>query len=216
MSDEVEFREDHPADLQHPGAVRPAQPYQPQRGEQLRKAGRVAGRHKIVTAVIAVFVAAVIAVSLASTQSSGSPPHAAPVAPGFRLTALSDPSQHISLSQYQGKPVIVNFWASWCEPCQKETPLLAQWYKQQHGHVILVGLDENDNTASAIEFARAKGVSYPVGVDPELAAANAYGVVALPQTFFLNAQHRIVDRVYGAVTLADLAKGVRLMDAPGA
>ena len=110
----------------------------------------------------------------------------------------------------------MNFWASWCDPCQRETPLLASWYKQQHGHVIIVGLDENDNTANALKFAHAKGVTYPVGVDPVLAAANAYGVVALPQTFFLNAQHRIVDRVYGAVTQADLAKGVRLMDAASA
>jgi len=184
------------------------------RGDGLRKAGRLAVRHKIATTVIAAFGVAVIAVSLAGTGSSGAPPKVAPLAPGFTLTALDNPGQHISLSQYHGRPVIVNFWASWCDPCQKETPLLAQWYKQQHGHVILVGLDENDNAASAVRFARAKGVTYPVGVDPALAAASAYGVVALPQTFFLNAQHRIVDRVYGAVTLADLAKGVRLMDAP--
>ena len=179
-----------------------------------RRAGRLAGRHKVITAVIAVFVAAVIAVSLIGTSSGGAPA-SDPAAPGFTLTALGAPGQHISLSQYQGKPLIVNFWASWCDPCQRETPLLAGWYKQQHGRVVIVGLDENDNTASALKFARAKGVTYPVGVDPALAAANAYGVVALPQTFFLDARHRIVDRVYGAVTQADLAKGVRLMNASG-
>jgi cytochrome c biogenesis protein CcmG, thiol:disulfide interchange protein DsbE len=178
-----------------------------------RQAGRLAGRHKIITGVVAVFVVAVIAVSLLSTGSPGSAPRSDPVAPGFTLTALSDPSQHITLSQYKGKPLIVNFWASWCEPCQRETPLLASWYKQQHGHALIVGLDENDNTASALKFARAKGVSYPIGVDPVLTAAGAYGVTGLPQTFFLNAQHRIVDRVFGAVTQADLTKGVRLMDA---
>ena len=70
----------------------------------------------------------------------------------------------------------MNFWASWCEPCQQETPLLASWYTRQHGHVIVVGLDENDTAASALQFAKAKGVSYPIGVDPQLAAANAYGV----------------------------------------
>ncbi len=180
-----------------------------------RQAGRLAGRHKVITAIIGVFVAAVVVVSLIGSGSPASPAASAPAAPGFTLTALGDPSQHITLTQYRGKPLIVNFWASWCEPCQRETPLLASWYKQQHGHVIIVGLDENDNASSAVKFARAKGVSYPVGVDPELAAANAYGVSALPQTFFLNAQHRIVDRVYGPVTQADLAKGVRLMDAAG-
>jgi cytochrome c biogenesis protein CcmG/thiol:disulfide interchange protein DsbE len=177
------------------------------------RAGRLAARHKVVTAAIAVFVAAAVAVGLIGSGSPGSPPRSDPVAPGFTLSALGDPGQHITLSQYRGRPLIVNFWASWCEPCQRETPLLASWYRKQHGHVILVGLDENDSAASALKFARAKGVSYPVGVDPALTAANAYGVTALPQTFFLNAQHRIVDRVYGAVTQADLAKGVRLMDA---
>jgi thiol-disulfide isomerase/thioredoxin len=177
------------------------------------QAGRLAWRHKVVTASVVVFVVAAVVISLIGTGSPGSSPRSEPVAPGFTLSALGAPGQHVTLSQYRGKPLIVNFWASWCDPCQRETPLLASWYKQQHGHVILVGLDENDNTASALKFARAKDVSYPVGVDPALTAANAYGVVALPQTFFLNAQHRIVDRVYGAVTQADLAKGVRLMKA---
>ena len=156
------------------------------------------------------WVFAAVAVSLATSGTSGPPP--APVAAGFTLDSLTAPGQHITLSQYQGKPLIVNFWASWCEPCQQETPLLAGWYARQHGHVIVVGLDENDTASSAVQFARAKGVSYPIGADPQLAAANAYGVTGLPQTFFLNAQHRIVDHVLGAVTKAELAKGLSLMN----
>jgi cytochrome c biogenesis protein CcmG/thiol:disulfide interchange protein DsbE len=179
-------------------------------GQAGRLAARLVVRHKLVAAVAAIFVIAAIAVSLA-TSGGGSP--AAPVAPGFTLDSLTAPGQHITLSQYQGKPLIVNFWASWCEPCQQETPLLASWYAKQHGHVIVVGLDENDTASSAVQFARAKGVRYPIGVDPQLAAANAYGVTGLPQTFFLNAQHRIVDHVLGAVTLADLDKGLHLMQA---
>jgi cytochrome c biogenesis protein CcmG, thiol:disulfide interchange protein DsbE len=183
----------------------------------LRWAGRLARQHKIATAVGGVFAVVIVAISLISSQSPGSSPQSDPVAPAFTLTALGDPGQHVALSQYKGKPLIVNFWASWCPPCQQETPMLARWYKAQHGHVNLVGLDENDSPASAIKFARAKGITYPIGVDPgpALVTASAYGVVALPQTFFLNAQHRIVDRIYGAVTLADLATGVRLMDVPG-
>jgi len=179
----------------------------------LRGAGRIARQHKIATAIGAVFAATTVAVSLVGSRPGAPPTH--PVAPGFNLTALGDPGRHITLSQYKGKPLIVNFWASWCAPCQRETPLLATWYRQQHGHVILVGLDVNDDASKALQFARAKGVSYPIGVDPALAATNAYGVVVLPQTFFLNAQHRIVDHIYGPVTQATLAKGVSLMDASG-
>ena len=182
---------------------------------RLARAGRMAGRlvlrHKLISGLVAIFVVAAVAVSLATSGTGGSPP--APAAAGFTLDSLTSPGQHITLSQYQGKPLIVNFWASWCEPCQQETPLLANWYNRQHGHGVSVGLDENDTAASALQFAKAKGVSYPIGVDPQLAAANAYGVTGLPQTFFLNAQHRIVDHVLGAVTQADLDKGLRLMQA---
>jgi cytochrome c biogenesis protein CcmG, thiol:disulfide interchange protein DsbE len=182
-------------------------------GTALRSAGRLAGRHRLVSAIVGMFLVAVIVVSAVTTSGSPASAHdaPAPVAPSFTLAPIGGSGQRISLSQYQGKPLILNFWASWCSPCQQETPLLAQWYKRQHGQVNLVGLDENESAASALKFARAKDVTYPIGTDKALAAANAYGVTGLPQTFFLNAQHRIVDRVYGAVTEADLAKGVRLM-----
>src|SRR6202035_1000358 len=131
-----------------------------------RAARRTAGlamRHKVVTGSIAVFTVALIAVSFltsgtASTPSGTTEPLIGTVAPGFTLTALGKPGQQVSLSQYQGKPLIINFWASWCAPCQQETPLLASWYKQQHGHVALLGLDENDIEADALKFANAKGV----------------------------------------------------------
>jgi cytochrome c biogenesis protein CcmG/thiol:disulfide interchange protein DsbE len=104
----------------------------------------------------------------------------------------------------------VNFFASWCEPCKKETPLLARFYRAEQGKVAIVGLDENDVLGHATSFTRADGVSYPVGFDPHAVAASAYGVNALPQTFFLDARHRIVDRVFGAVTQAALRKGIAL------
>ena len=104
----------------------------------------------------------------------------------------------------------MNFFSSWCEPCQQETPLLATFYRTEHGKVSIVGLDENDVQGNATSFTKKEGVSYPVGFDPAVIAASAYGVVALPQTFFLDARHRIVDRVFGAVTLADINRGIAL------
>jgi thiol-disulfide isomerase/thioredoxin len=175
-----------------------------------RWTARMAGRHKVVSGSIAVFAAAIIAVSLATSSSSAAPP--APVAPGFTVAALGGPGS-VSLTQYRGKPLVVNFWASWCDICESETPLLASWYKQEHGKIALLGLDENDTTAKALAFARAKGVSYTLGFDPLMNVAGAYDIDGLPQTYFLNAQHRIVEHVLGAMTKADLAEGVRLMNA---
>jgi thiol-disulfide isomerase/thioredoxin len=174
-----------------------------------RRTAGLASRHKVITSITALLIAAIIGVSLAT---SGSPAPNYPAAANFTLPVLGNAGQQLSLSQYQGKPVIVNFFASWCEPCQTETPLLASWYKQQHGKVALLGLDENDTTANAQKFVAAKGVSYPVGFDPNTVAASSYSVDALPQTFFLNAQHRIVQHLYGAVTKAELAKGLSLMN----
>ncbi|HTU75969.1 MAG TPA: TlpA disulfide reductase family protein [Trebonia sp.] len=184
------------------------------------------GRHKLASAIVALLVAAAIA-GVAGGSLNGSPAasgggspasgdgavvYAHPTqAPAFSLPDLTASGQQVGLSQYQGKPLIVNFFASWCGPCQQETPLLARFYKQQGGRVTILGVDGNDPTANAVAFVHAKGVTYPVGADKSLITASAYNVAAFPQTFFLNASHQIVYQVFGAVTQAELSKGASLM-----
>ena len=178
------------------------------------RTGGLIRRHKVISAVTAVFAALVIAVGLATTGTAArgsQQPASHPAAHGFTLPALGQAGRQVSLSQYQGRPLVINFWASWCGPCQQETPLLASWYRQQQGQVVLLGLDENDTAADALTFARAKGVSYPIGFDPKVTVALSYGVDGLPQTFFLNARHQIVDHVLGAMTKDALAQGLRRM-----
>jgi cytochrome c biogenesis protein CcmG/thiol:disulfide interchange protein DsbE len=184
---------------------------------------RVAVRHKVISSLIALCVAGSLAgIALASSasgasgQSTGQSARPADVAaPAFSLSVLGRSGQHVSLGQYSGRPLIVNFFASWCEPCKTETPLLAKFYRTEKGKVALVGLDENDVLGNAMSFTHADGVTYPVGWDPQFGVASAYGVNALPQTFFLDARHRIVDRIFGAVTLADLQKGIALATGKG-
>jgi cytochrome c biogenesis protein CcmG/thiol:disulfide interchange protein DsbE len=174
-----------------------------------REVWRTATRHKLASGLVALAaVASLIAIALVASGPSGPAPD--PAAPAFSLPVLGQSGQQIALSDYAGKPLIVNFFASWCEPCQKETPLLARFYRAEHARVAIVGLDENDTQANATSFTRKEGVGYPVGFDPEVTAASAYGVAGLPQTFFLDARHRIVDRVFGAVTQADLNRGIAL------
>ena len=178
----------------------------------VREVWHTAVRHKIASGLVALCVAAsLVAVAVVASGSAGSAGTApAPAAPAFSLPVLGHSGQKVALSDYAGRPLIVNFFASWCEPCQQETPLLAKFYRTEHGKVAIVGLDENDVLGSAMSFTRKEGVGYPVGFDPEVIAASAYGVAGLPQTFFLNAKHRIVDRVFGAVTLADINRGIAL------
>ncbi|HEY7324601.1 MAG TPA: TlpA disulfide reductase family protein [Streptosporangiaceae bacterium] len=159
--------------------------------------------------------AVVVAVVLVLAAASGPGRQVAPPRPAksFSLDRLGMPEATVSLGSYQGQPVIVNFFASWCGPCQRETPLLARYYETHAGHVNVVGIDANDQQAAALSFIAQKGVRYPIGWDPFPAATTtSYGVFALPQTFFLNSRHQIVAHVMGALTASVLTRDVALMN----
>jgi cytochrome c biogenesis protein CcmG, thiol:disulfide interchange protein DsbE len=168
---------------------------------------------RLVVAASAVAAAAVALIVVGATVGSGAPaPHNLGRAKNFTLGVLGHPGRRLSLQSMAGHPVIVNFFASWCEPCQKETPLIARFYRAGQGHVAIIGVDVNDSAGKARAFARKSGVTYPVAVDPmPMKAAIAYNLPGLPATFFLNARHLIVKRVYGPVTQAELDSGTRLM-----
>lgn len=175
---------------------------------------------KVIYSGAAVLAAALVAIGLtglaSGTPASGTPKAKAtvspPVAKNFTLSRLGDPGHTVSLAQYAGHPVVINFWASWCIPCRSETPMLASYYKHMAGKVVVIGIDIDDKAADGLKFIQKAGVAYPVGFEPTPGVGDAYGVLATPQTFFLDARHRIVEHVYGAVTLTELRKGVALMD----
>ena len=175
--------------------------------------GRLSRGRKLALTWSASVLAVVVVLLAVGATSGGSPRHAPPPrAQAFTLPELGHPGQHISLAQYAGHPLILNFFASWCEPCQRETPLIARFYRSHRHSVIIVGIDVNDTSSAGLAFARKMGVAYPVASDPApMTMALNYGVAALPQTFFLNAQHRVVKRMISAVTLADLRRGVAVM-----
>ena len=165
-----------------------------------------------VIAAVVVTVAVVLIVVGATVGSGASAPRDYGRAKNFTLSMLDRPGQHLSLQSLAGRPVIVNFFASWCTPCQRETPLIARFYQARRGTVRIVGIDVNDQASAATSFIDKSGVTYPVAVDPlPMKTATAYRLPGLPATFFLNARHVIVKRVFGAVTQAELDSGATLM-----
>jgi thiol-disulfide isomerase/thioredoxin len=111
----------------------------------------------------------------------------------------------IDLARLAGKPLVMNFWASSCYPCRKETPTLAKQARAVSGKVTFVGIDTADRRAAAIAFIRRYRVPYQVAFDPHALAAGRYGVVALPVTVFLSPSAKtIVGENIGALTQAKL------------
>jgi cytochrome c biogenesis protein CcmG, thiol:disulfide interchange protein DsbE len=176
---------------------------------RLRDLGRL--QLAVLTAVV---VGIVVILVLSFTGAGAGPRHTPPTpAKDFSLGALGHPGQRISLSSLAGQPVIVNFFASWCVPCRKETPMLARFFRARHGNVKVIGIDVSDQTSAALAFISKNGVTYPVASEPASdTTVIAYDLPGLPATFFLDARHRIVKKVYGAVTQAELTSGSALID----
>jgi cytochrome c biogenesis protein CcmG/thiol:disulfide interchange protein DsbE len=106
-------------------------------------------------------------------------------APPIELLDLD--GRTVRLADYAGRPVIVNFWATWCEPCKVEFPLFRA-ARQAHARAGLeiLGVIHDDGPRAAAEFAAARDARWPLLQDPDDAAYTAYGVVGLPTTFYVD------------------------------
>jgi cytochrome c biogenesis protein CcmG/thiol:disulfide interchange protein DsbE len=115
----------------------------------------------------------------------------------------------VSLARLRGTPVVLNFWASWCDPCRAEAPVLQRaWLRERARGVLFLGLNMPDITDDAHAFARAVGATYPSLRDRSNGVAHRWGVTGLPETFFLSPQGRVVGHVIGAVSASQLVAGI--------
>lgn len=113
------------------------------------------------------------------------------VAPAFDLESLSDEGDRVTLAEYAGAPVVLNFWASWCAPCVKEMPLLERAHQRYGDEVRFVGIDGNDSRRLARRLMAETGVTYPSGYDPDDDVYRDYRLVGRPTTVFVDARGRI-------------------------
>ncbi len=120
-------------------------------------------------------------------------------APPFQLPALADGSQ-VSLDDLRGKPLVVNFWATWCVPCAQEHPNLVQAARKYGDDVQFVGIVYQDkNEAVEAWLDRHGGRAYPTLIDVNAKAAIAYGVYGVPETYFVGADGVIRDKHVGPI-----------------
>jgi thiol-disulfide isomerase/thioredoxin len=117
----------------------------------------------------------------------------------------------VRLSDYRGRVVLVNFWATWCAPCRVEMPWLAQFYdryRSQGLQILGVSVDDGDPGRIA-RFVHDRNVNYPIAIKDDKVAAAYGGLRQLPQTFFIDRGGTMVRRTYGIRTKADLDADIR-------
>ena len=116
--------------------------------------------------------------------------------------------KQVALAHYQGKPVFVNAWGSWCYGCRTEAPVLAAFSRAHRGEVAVIGLDVNDSKAGARRFVAKYGIPYPSIFDPGAKIAG-WWVRGVPSTLVFDARHRLVQRLEGTITRAKLERALR-------
>lgn len=104
-----------------------------------------------------------------------------------------------SLADYAGKPVVLNFFGSWCVPCRTEVPELQKVHEELGDQVVILGLAVNDSERDATAFVERLGATYDTGRDPSGKIASELGVVNFPSTFFISAEGRVVGARPGAL-----------------
>lgn len=130
-------------------------------------------------------------------QDQGSGPAIGSPAPEFQIPDIN--GQSISLKDFRGKAVLLNFWATWCGPCREEIPSLNALYQRyrDQGFVVLgVSVDEEDQDVIE-EFLKVIPVDFPILLDPEQTLATTYETFRIPESFFIDPEGKIVGKVSG-------------------
>ena len=136
-----------------------------------------------------------------------------PPAPDFTVYDLEG-NPH-KLSDFEGKPVVLNFWASWCGPCKSEMPDFEAAYKQygEEIHFLMVNMTDGarETVDRAKEFVSQNGYTFPVLYDTESNAAMTYGVYSLPTTYFIDAEGYGAAQATGAIDAETLKRGISMI-----
>ena len=118
------------------------------------------------------------------------------LAPGFTLELFD--GRMLALSELRGEMVMVHFWASWCPPCRQEAPVLAAVYEEyQSKGVVFIGINIWDSRGEALKYVDLYGITYPNGLDEKGATAIEYGVMGIPEKYFIDWEGTVMKKFVG-------------------
>jgi len=132
-------------------------------------------------------------------------------APDFELTKLD--GTNVKLSDLKGKKVILNFWATWCGPCQQEMPDMEAFYKEHKENVEILAVNYTPSEKGGGEekvsnFIKEKGITFPVLLDKNIDVTTAYKVITIPTSYFIDTKGVIQDKFIGPMTQKEMEKRV--------
>ncbi len=119
--------------------------------------------------------------------------------------------QRVRLSDFRGKPVVMNFWASWCVPCREEAATLEQAWKSHQKDVQFVGLAYLDQDKNAVPYLQEFGITFPNGHDLGSKAYTSYHVQGVPETFFIDAQGNVQGYFVGPIPPSELEQRIQAL-----
>ena len=152
------------------------------------------------------------------TASGDSDPDTDELSTAPDFTVYDIDGNEVELSDYFGKPIVLNFWASWCGPCKSEMPEFNEMYSELDGEVIFLMVNMTDGSRetveSASEYVSEEGFSFPVMYDTAQDAAYTYAVYSLPTTYFLDDKGYLIARAVGAIDKDTLQQGIDMIYVP--
>jgi cytochrome c biogenesis protein CcmG/thiol:disulfide interchange protein DsbE len=131
-----------------------------------------------------------------------------PVAVDFTLKRLEDKGS-LRLSSLRGKVVVINFWASWCDPCKTEAPRFQSAFERHRKRVAFVGVDTTDFSGDAGAFLARYGVTYPNVRDPNGRVLHDYGGLPIPRTFVVGRSGRVTGYIFGEARAEELESAIQ-------